>query len=62
METLASIPIAMGVDSCRKSRFFCVAKFASGWCKVLKALHGFNLTVIYGRFSTGFSTELLKTS
>jgi hypothetical protein len=28
------------------ARFFCGAAIASGWCKVLKAVQGFNLTVI----------------
>jgi hypothetical protein len=29
----------------RQCGFFCVTKIASGWCKVLKALYAFNLTV-----------------
>jgi hypothetical protein len=29
-------------------QFFYVTSIASDWCKVLKPLHGFNLTVIWG--------------
>jgi hypothetical protein len=31
----------------REDAVFCVTTIASGWCKVLKPVHGFNLTVIW---------------
>ena len=34
----------------REDAFSCVATIASGWCKVLKPVHGFDLTVIWGGF------------
>jgi hypothetical protein len=43
-----SISIAKGVKFRATARFFCVTRIASGWCKVLKPIHGFNLTVIWG--------------
>ncbi len=39
----------------------CTAAIASGWCKVLKPIIGFNLTVTENDFSTRFSTDLRKT-
>ena len=34
-------------DSARECVIFYVTTIASGWCKVLKALYGFNLTVTW---------------
>lgn len=43
----ASISISKGKRFRAHTRFFCVTRIASGWCKVLKALYGFNLTVTW---------------
>jgi hypothetical protein len=47
-EIAASISIAKGRRFSARSQFSCVTTIASGWCKVLKPVQSFNLTVIWG--------------